>query len=192
MESWMSRRTMAGIVFEAFAAWRRFFSAAQTQVKVLIRREIPLSSIAVWLGLCQAVKGIRAANCSSTSPSMRSVLLRVIRAWAKRRTALGLATITSHPPSATMPAPAPRPCNRLLPTLQIQAQKASDSLRHRRRGRGADLRTGSWPQGRSASPPELARLPDAEDTRGGACPARPPPLRRIVEDEKSRAHEIPS
>src|ERR1700693_1600346 len=75
-----------------------------------------------------------------------------------------------------MPAPAPRPCNRLLPTLQIQAQKASDSLRHRRRGRGADLRTGSWPQGRSASPPELARLPDAEDTRGGPW-AAPPPLK---------------
>src|ERR1700693_782661 len=79
-----------------------------------------------------------------------------------------------------MPAPAPRPCNRLLPTLQIQAQKASDSLRHRRRGRGADLRTGSWPQGRSASPPELARLPDAEDTRGGRF-ARC--IRRVVETD---------
>src|SRR6202162_1730644 len=91
-----------------------------------------------------------------------------------------------------MPAPAPRPCNRLLPTLQIQAQKASDSLRHRRRGRGADLRTGSWPQGRSASPPELARLPDAEDTRGGACPARLRSSRRIVETEIRLHHESTS
>src|SRR6202162_3289236 len=87
-----------------------------------------------------------------------------------------------------MPAPAPRPCTRLLPTLQIQAQKASDSLRHRRRGRGADLRTGSWPQGRSASPPELARLSDAVDKRGPVR-ARPPLV--VVNRTLSREGQAP-
>src|ERR1700693_2800601 len=94
-----------------------------------------------------------------------------------------------------MPAPAPRPCNRLLPTLQIQAEKASDSLRHRRRGRGADLRTGSWPQGRSASPPELARLPDAEDTRdgvsgGGPAACRVPRLLTAADDARYGAGRL--
>src|SRR5438093_11613240 len=46
-------------------------------------------------GGCQAWKGMRAANSSSTQASSRSFLLRCISAWAKWRTARGLATITS-------------------------------------------------------------------------------------------------